>query len=536
MAAVPQFAESLAPYIRTRDEALRIRCAFTRHLISQITFVDDSPAPHLVRCDAQNVDCVKDIPLEYGNGLRTQYLKALQRNVAARKQYSAALHDFTALKQEKRSRDIERAPCGKGQELQAYLSLLQARRERERMQVLRHHLGRLNDMEAAQQDYLVSGSEGDRGSPFLPATGSDTGEASDVPVGETVDAIMNNLERAILLVKHRLKVEQKKRDAARALAEQAGKGAGLNVAEASVRLQALSRVRDELIQWAEEKLAAAAADDGKASEDTASTTTGEVDPSSLEDKKIRIRDQYQKYVAARQALLQSVTVASWPLRTEEKRDNAHQGPSTDLSSEFEVLPTAILPYTSKNLLPLSKVQKTVALQRSYATAMLFKETWTTCKVLERLREESQLLDKYSILERQARFKHAVAAISSRRSSLVRKESGEESLSEILKQAEAWEYASAAAADATHDYVDERVALVTELVRNMEDTLRDIYTTMNRDYSGSLTKNGGDQRQGEIARIEASRFRHRRRITMVLEEQDKGPWSGLSGKVGVIGDR
>lgn len=549
MNSIPTYAEPLAPYLNTRDKVLEIRRALSLHLQSQITFVDDAPPSHLsLLCGAHddNVDSVNDIPADLGNGLSAQYLRALQANVAARKQYNSALEELTRLKDEKRNAGREAGsgpgpgPAGQGRELLAYMSVLRARREREKLQVFQHYLAKLNDMEAAQQDYLTSTGGGGEGNGMSPYHSRGVGPdsvavaSSDGPVGGTdVDAIIHDLERTTLLAQRRLDCERKKRDNARIRQGSAD-------VEASVKLKALSRVRDELVQWAEESLASAAVDDSNVPQDMLANRAG-ADGGilvSLDVKRARVRAQYEKYLASRQALLAAaVSSTTLPLPT---TDDSNPSPRTALPSlESEPQNTAgstsILPYTSRNLLPLSKAQKATAMQRSYTSAMLEKEKWTASKVLGRLQEESHLLPKYPMFEKQLRLKHALATITNRRRpSLVRPESEEKpATTKIAEHAEAWAFASAAAGNTTDDFIEDKLALGMDMARTTEDTLREIYQTMDRDYDDDVAvETEGQARRDRWA--PSARAMDRRKSAIIFEKQVKSPWSGLDGKVGVLG--
>ena len=524
MDPVPQFVEPLAPYVDTRDEVLKIRRALTLHLQSQIAFVDDEPPSHLLLCSAHNVEHVKDIPPELGSGLRAQYLRALSANVAARKQYNAALEELTRLKEKKRNAESKDGPTGKGQELLSYLSMLRARREREKVQIFRQYLAKLNDMEAAQEDYL-SADYGRGMMSYAHASGPDTGAITDGPVGEDVDAIVYDLERTTLLAQQKLNFERTKRDAQKR--QESGD------VDSGVKLKALIRVRDELVQWAEESLASAAMDDGSAPPDELAKS--DCSPlESFEEKRARIQTQYEKYLASRQALLRAIHDTTAPLPTEDTKLNSQKVLAQERRDENSTDPSMFLPYASRNLLPLSKAQKSTAMQRSYASAMLEKQKWTSCKVLGRLQDESHLLPKYPMHEKQSRLKHALDSITNRRSSFIRSESEDKPNTEMVGYAEAWVFASAAAGSTTSDFIEGKLDIGAEMSRTTEDALREVYQAMDRDYDEATTETERQELEGKLT--PAARAITRRKSAMIFEKQVKSPWSALSGKVGVIGDK
>ena len=524
MDSIPQFAEPLAPYVDARDEVLKIRRALTLYLQSQIAFVDDEPPSHLALCSAHNVDGVKDIPPELGKGLRAQYLRALSANVAARKQYNAALRELARLKEKKRNTERKDDSTGKEPELLSYLSTLRARREREKVQLFRKYLAKLNDMEAAQEDYLAIG-EGDGMIPYSHASGSDTGAVTDRVVGEDVDAILYDLERTTILAQRRLTLERKKFDSQR---RQKTREVG-----AGVKLKALSRVRDELVQWAEESLASAGTDDGNALPGMMVKSEGSsLEP--FEEKRSRIQGQYRKYLASRQTLLGAIHETTLSLPTADKTIPSQKALPQESGDEDLTSLSVFLPYASRNLLPLSKAQKSTAIQRSYTSTMLEKENWMTCKVLGRLQDESHLLPEYPMHEKQSRLRHALNSITNRRSSLARAGAEDKPATEVVGHAEAWAFASAAAGDTTSDFIEGKLTRGTEMSRITEDALREVYQAMDRDYEEAAMET--ERHALEDKWTPAARAMNRRKSAMIFEKQVKSPWSALNGKVGVLGDR
>lgn len=524
MDSIPQFAEPLAPYVDAREEVLKIRRALTLYLQSQIAFVDDEPPSHLALCSAHNVDGVKDIPPEMGNGLRAQYLRALSANVAARKQYNAALRELARLKEKKRNAERQDSSAGKVPELLSYLSTLRARREREKVQFFRQYLAKLNDMEAAQEDYLAL-RDGDRMMLYSHASGPDTGAITDGAAGEDVDAILYDLERTTLLAQRRLSLERKK-IGSQSRQEKKEVGAG-------VKLKALSRVRDELVQWAEESLASAGTDDGNVLPGMMVKSEGSfLEP--FEEKRSRIQEQYRKYLASRQTLLGAIHDTTLPLPTADTKIPSQKTLPHDSGDEDLIGSSVFLSYALRNLLPLSKAQKSTTIQRSYTSAVLEKENWMTCKVLGRLQDESHLLPEYPMHEKQSRLRHALNSITNRRSSLVRTGSEDKLATEVVGHAEAWAFASAAAGDTTSDFVEDKLTRGTEMSRITEDALREVYQAMDRDYDEAAMET---ERQAlEEKWTPAARAMNRRKSAMIFEKQVKSPWSALNGKVGVLGDR
>ncbi|KAK2798798.1 hypothetical protein FQN51_007474 [Onygenales sp. PD_10] len=524
----PQFAKPILPYIKSRQETLQIRRALTLYLQAQIDFSDDSPVSHIALYAPHNATNVKRIPPELNNGLRAQYLKALQANIAAKREYHELLQAVASQKRDIQSGDQD--PEKKGGELQTYLSLLRSRREHGKMQIFQHYLERLNNMEVGKADYLALAQEQNLSRQTtqnlavkLSSVSGSSGERE-----KDVEALLHDLERAVLRAKNQADIEKELVNKLKSQRQ----GENREALSTSAKLDALRRTHSELVRWVEDKLVvSSSADEGDTAVDQANLGASNADSTqSLEQTKYMIQEQYAAYVDARRALLSAVSVASQPLTTgsqspqpsTEPREKASNTPTPDLALLF--------PYVSGHLLPLSKTQKTPSLQKSYLSAILAKERWTTCRMLDRLQEESHLLPEYPILARQPRFKNAVAAIN-RRSSLLASPTSPNGVSEIVTRAEAWSFAANEARNATNEYIEERINDGNESGRNAEDILKEMYELMNQDYDEATAMDNERADEGDIWALETRLGRNRGRHGRV-ERRPKGPWSGLNGKVGV----
>jgi hypothetical protein len=527
MEGIPQFAEPLAPYLKSLEEALRMRRVLTLYLLNQLRSADDAAPGHFSASTGHNVDSVKGIPSELGNGNYARYLKALQANINAGNEYDKTCQELSALKRRTQSSSTKHGASPRTEELQSYLSLLRARQEREKVQILQQYLEKLSSMEAAQPDYLTAG-EWTKPSDLSPNADSASGSSSETVLPgscSNVESLLRHLERSVLRAKHKLDDERRKLAQASLAMKQRNLPANATAVSASVRYNALRRVRDELVRWVEGALASvAAAEEDSGPREHPTDQKREDAPISLDDKKLRIQKQYEAYLAARQALLDAVADASRPLPPVESANLPSQSSiSLESAGATVVEPPALLTYVDRNLLPLSKAPKAAAAQRSYVSAILAKQKGETCKVLGRLQEESHLLPEYPIVAKQARFRHAVAAISGRRASVAPAPESNPT-SEVMDHAEAWAFASSAAGDATSEYVGQKVSEGARSAKSAEDILRDIYATMNREYGATAAPGDEDNR------AEEDRTRSRQ-----VGESGYGPWSRLRGTVGMTED-
>ncbi|KAL2216377.1 hypothetical protein M432DRAFT_102949 [Thermoascus aurantiacus ATCC 26904] len=541
-AHIPPFAKPLAPYLKSRQEALRIRQALTLYLRSQIIFADDDSTnpgchlqSHLSLCTPHDaVVGVKRVPPEL-TGLRKEYLKALQANVAARKEYNA-IADEVASRKVKSEADvgIDTAKSGGASpELQTYVALLRDRRRHEKLKVFQHYLNELNGQDAAKPDYLNFSGDRDRQlpAPHEVEAQMETGSQGVGEMGQGLEELIHKLEKAVIRAKRQLDREKKLYEELKAQHE-ASEVRQNGSSSPALRIMALQRTRNELVQWVEEKLVMSGGEEQTPLQELSQDELDEISQ-SIENRKAQIREQYVAYLDARKALLDTVSAVSQPVtgqptkvRPQSTCEDKKKAPPPDLDV------VDVLPYASEVLLPLSKSQKALALQKTYLSGILAKEKSTTRRILDRLSDESHLLPEYPILARQPRFKHAVAAISSRSPTAGTEQNKTD---DIVARAQAWAFASGAARENERDYVEEKTALGTEMAESAKETLKKVYEILNQDHEEAIRGDDeGKPDDRDIWTSEVRSARHRGRQARA-EKRTKGPWSGLNGRVGVTGD-
>ncbi|KAI1941797.1 hypothetical protein LOZ66_001278 [Ophidiomyces ophidiicola] len=521
----PAFATPLQPFIKTPDEALRIRRLLALRLQDQLAFADDGiPQSHFSVCAPYHVRGVKRIPPEFGDGLRAQYLTALQANLRARKEYDEQLAEVNGLAEQLNGRRSSPSPDSTNRNLDAYLALLRSRRQRSKIQICQHFLEKLNKMDAARPGYLDmrSAAKGIYISSQGHATHQD--DPSVPGVGNSPTVLLHELERAVLLSKSRIDNEKTALERLRGQSKLRKSTEG--DIDPQVRLNALIRTRDELVRWVENTLATCGMEDTSIIQEEQPCDARDEDAvrALLEGLRRDIAQRYTAYIFARRSLLDAVSAAtSMPMKppakalpTKPQYQEPEQAP-TDL--------TPVFPYLQENLSPLSKAQNAMTIQKSFLSALLSKERWTSGKVFERLRNESHLLPDYPILTGQPRFKHIAAAANTPRSGIEGPVSSPSSEVEVVRHAEAWAFASKAAHDATAEQVDRHIEVGTEMTASTENTLRRIYDIMNRDYDAAMSREGDKGGHTTDSRNAQS---------LKGAQRPQGPWAKLQGNIGVGG--
>ncbi|PYI05833.1 hypothetical protein BO78DRAFT_397684 [Aspergillus sclerotiicarbonarius CBS 121057] len=530
-AHIPAIANPLALYIKSRQEALRIRQALTVYLRSHIEFAENDPEhpgchsqSHLslsVPYDA--VVDVKRIPPEF-TGLRKEYLEALRANVVARKEFQSAVEKATSIKHKGGKARAEESSVGSSSELQEYLRLLRDRRQHAKLRVFQQYL-----QELKQRDTFKPGDLEDNGARYQQLAPPEELEDNQHghKAGESIEELMHKLERAIIRAKAQL--EREKGLLEELKVRRASEGPQ-DVSPAT-KVLALQRTRNALVRWVEEKLVTVGNSDNSGATQNFRPEDIEESVRLLEDKKAQIAQQYAAYADARKRLLDAASRACQPIAIPSTKPPTRPTSMIQSKSATEEIQSLdaleVLSFTSDVLQPLSKSQKALALQKFYLSGMLAKEKATTLRVLNRLRDESHLLPEYPILARQPRFKHATAALASRQGT----NSEPAKPDEVVGLAEAWAFASNSAGTSEQEDVEHKVEEGTETAQDAQHVLEDVYNILNQSLEDTLRDRDGETGENDIWASEARLTRSRAK-TQRTKQAAKGPWVGLHGQVGV----
>jgi hypothetical protein len=451
--------------------------------------------------------------------------------------------------------------------LQAHIVLLNQRRRYEKVRILQDYLDLLGQKPASDIHFLdlhkMVQALGEP--PQLPTEVLErTEDGASTPHTDAAANLVGQLERAVLRAKNLLDCEKAfatELEAQKTLsADQINKG--FMSPEKHSKLEAIRRTRDDLIVWIEEELPKG--NNGQQDNYAEGKSMFEPNPHQTLEKQIcSIKVQYDRYVKSRQLLLDTLLVMNEPtvsrtgtgvkpLQSSVRADNAR------LSCSRSIQDLSLL---KEQLLPMSNQQKSFIQQKSHIATSLAKQQRATLATLSRLGEESHLLLSFPLIARQPQFQNAAALLSSRAfknetrpASATVVSTGE---NEALEKACAWAFASEAAAEATRDYVLKNVKNGEKAMMESRKTMAELRTLLgdsetregsstakimsneSRDWPGDiwtadldhLDQAVGSRRQGARPRFESTEVeRHGSRTGGTA-----GPWQGLNGRFGVIGD-
>lgn len=539
---IPPSAKPLAPYIKSCQEILRIRQALTLQLQSHIVSADNNDQNHvsnpaashlsLVVPDPANVN-VKHIPTEM-TGARKEYLKALQENIAVKREYNDLFDRITSRqtinKSAADSKSVSTTTSSTQEVFGHYLDLLRERRRYEKLQLFDIHLKEWAATSEPPTD------QGDSRHHHLSLDGLAT-EKPNRPVsgpGDNVQALISKLEKTVVRAKAKLAREQhllKKLQDLQASTHPASMN-GVS------QFRALQRTRDELVQWVEDKLAISGTEDDTMNQleyDDGTANSAETLQLAAAEYKTRIQEQYVAYVKARQSLLDALSGLSQPAKSTAiapgilSVQKASEAAATNENIE-EWGPVDVFRNVSEHILPSSKYQKSLALQRSYLVGLLAKEKSNLKHTMDRLSQESHLLPEYPILARQPKFRHITPGTGS---AGLRQDHKTGKADEIVERAQAWAFAAEAARSSESDYIQQRIEHGAEMADTASEQLQQVYHILRQEQSvvnDDKNENDATQQESDIwtAEVEPRKARGKREEKM----QKKGPWSVLDGRVGI----
>lgn len=145
--------EALKPYIRNRQEALRIRRILSLYIGSAIGGSGESIISPISLATPGRDGYVKAVPPDL-SGVRKDYLLALQANIKAREEYERTVQGLSPANET--DNDLRQRQQGEThvRSVSTYLDLLELQKRYEKLKVIKNLLRVLQKEEPAKQDYL----------------------------------------------------------------------------------------------------------------------------------------------------------------------------------------------------------------------------------------------------------------------------------------------------------------------------------------------------------------------------------------------
>ena len=304
--ALHEVHDALEPYIKKRQEAIRIRQILSAHLSTHVHQKEAYSIFHplsLIEASPSSESLLKGT-----RGLQREYVQCLGTNVKARKEFAKASKEHQ-LKLTTHSgdatRDISQAHGDSESNLSTFVGIVKYRRKHERLCIMQDYVDAVAEKLPATTDQLGSGvALKNVGSmPQIPPDVMGTGETHRDSEETDLKDLVNQLEKAVLRAKLLLQKEQKfltnikKRNNA-SVDTFSGHGE---------KLQALGTARNELINWIETELAKTN-DESPDSEGCIQVSAPEDgDAEFIDSELVSIQRQYNQYSKLRRALIIAAT-------------------------------------------------------------------------------------------------------------------------------------------------------------------------------------------------------------------------------------
>ncbi|KAF2674797.1 hypothetical protein BT63DRAFT_20977 [Microthyrium microscopicum] len=377
---VPLVEDALRPYIRSRQEVLQIRqdisSALQARIGSQISItqlISGSGIPESAESSTSSST----------SGLHKQFFDALAAHRAAQAKYEAATTDLKNLRQFSRDNPTA-APSQNGNDVQRYVRSVRQRQQQERMEVVKRALVRLDEMEphAAKVDVKSAVKEKLGLPPDPPSMAIDQEHISG-----QIDELSLKLKKTLLQAKSDLATSNQSKQRSQEELDRFGK------IPHDVRLAALMKARQELIQWIETELSKVSEDEEEPEDGFEDDHIGHQD--SAQEVQFQVQGLYERYVSTRQSLLDDmemvetgalpddpITMPKQPSTPAGRSRAGTTQPTLTASELLAVLPTLV--QTSRD--EASLLQRTAFLRKQANIA-----SSETKQTVQRLAGESHLV-------------------------------------------------------------------------------------------------------------------------------------------------
>lgn len=484
---------SLEPYIKTRQEVVRIRQILAAHLSTHVHQKEAGPIFHplsLIEASPDPESTLKGI-----KGLQREYFQCLVTNVRAKREFAEAskAHQLRSTTQVSAhgdgGQDISQVQ-GCSEPLPTFIDVVKFQRKHERLHIMRDYVDSIAERLPTTVEQFGSGNalEGVGYLPKVPPEVMGTADARPISTEADLKNLVNHLEKAVLRAKLMFAREQK--FIARIKSQNNIPSSKRLDFGQSTKLKALGTTRNELINWIETELASTS-DDGEDPESRIQVKAPENSRDGfIEHEFVSVQRQYHQYAKLRRSLIIAATgYIDQPPHTKiaPGKDVAE---SDDLAYSSDSTNHIMYPYLS-NMISISSEQKSVIQQKSHFTICLAKHLKEASQGVDRLSEESHLLSTHPVPRLTSRG-NDFDSLSSFSASISNNEKPDSS-----DKARAWIFAAGRARAATNSSVLEKVEEGQNNLLDSRGTLLELQHLFEQD---SKVSKGTDQKGHYAKRV------------------------------------
>lgn len=360
----------------------------------------------------------------HGVGLRAEYLNAVSANLLAKRQYDEVRTQLDQRVERLQSDDSRASRPSPSVLLSQRIELVRLQKQHARLTILKDELETIRESRelvaldvrsAAAKESIVT----------RPNTGNELTVLAD-----SITRSLKALELAV--VRARDESQRQKRLLERAKAMY---GDLTTSSSPQQRIHAMTATRKELTAWLEESLDRCQGENSEP--DQREDGAGEFHSATSERQ---IDAQYEQYLEARKRLLSAVSCLQAPLQDPNPPDYIEPA-NASLPRSQPPKDHSVLNAIEKRLLPVLEQQRLSENHLTFTNEQLEQELASTISMLDRLSDESQLLQAFPILARSGRFANAAATFGKQHAAA---EDEEKVKDEVSKRIEPWIFASSAA--------------------------------------------------------------------------------------------
>ncbi|KEF57310.1 uncharacterized protein A1O9_05227 [Exophiala aquamarina CBS 119918] len=366
---------------------------------------------------ARGFDVLPEPQSEEDGGLHAEYLKAFQANAVAQRRCAEAMQRIQEVKADADGNATARnAASGRASStsvLQRHLKLLRLQKQHGELVCLRDEIEALKLARGLSSLRIAVDADADTDVP---------GVVASQPVGDDTGGTIPRLEGLVenLMKGMEIAVVQAQREAGRqatALDGLKAQSRPFSTHTAQQQVSALSSTRSELTAWLEESLEKCQDDiDGDPRcVEHASGQRVAFDEVEMEQK---TDEEYERYLEARKRLLLAVSALKTEVSGAGLQAEGHESEAGARDMDTNTRPprlaeTHMVGSIEKRLLPAMQQHNITQHHLGLAEEQLRTETESIVKVIERLSDESQLLQAYPMLAHSGRFQHASSVLGSK---------------------------------------------------------------------------------------------------------------------------
>ncbi|KAI5776489.1 hypothetical protein EDC01DRAFT_682511 [Geopyxis carbonaria] len=294
---LPAVHKALLPYIRPSSEVLEIRQLLTRHIQSLTT----TPRISSAQGSSDEFSRFLDLELSRGDGVRRQYLSAMRDNIAARAEYQAALASLNTDTPDDAADDSTDDPLAPDDWKQAYMTVLQLRRQLARLSVLREGVTSLAEVTLDRPPGGLGGAYPHQGpqppDEILPRTATAPDGIDPAQDTALTNSLVLALEKRIVSTHEQLLSETARLNTLSAQP----------LPEGADKRQALHATQTELIAWLDSALSLTPDDSEVLPDSPVKQPTPRGEQPTPEAVLATISDSYSAYLNTRTQLLALLT-------------------------------------------------------------------------------------------------------------------------------------------------------------------------------------------------------------------------------------